>query len=79
MSGLLRIVESILRDQSTVLSVSSYIQSYYDISDVYISLPCIIDRGGIDQNLCLALDEGELAAFRDSAMLMKSYLKRLAL
>lgn len=75
--GLLRIVESILRDQSTVLSVSSYIESYYDISDVYISLPCIIDRCGVEQNLCLALDAEELMAFRDSAKLMQQYIAQL--
>ncbi|NSW53316.1 MAG: L-lactate dehydrogenase [Anaerolineae bacterium] len=78
-AGLLRIVESILRDQGTVLSVSNYIEQYYDISDVYISLPCIIDRHGIAQSLCLSLDAGELMAFRDSANLMKTYLEQLAL
>ena len=47
-AGLMRIVEAILRDQSTVLSVSSLIDQYYGIDDVYLSLPTVIDRGGVE-------------------------------
>ncbi len=35
-SGLMRIVEAILRDQATVISVSTYIEDYYGIKDVYL-------------------------------------------
>lgn len=78
-AGLLRIVESILRDQSTVLSVSHYIDSYYGISDVYLSLPCVIDRGGIEQSLSLTLDEKEAEAFRQSAQILQEHLRNLKL
>ncbi len=44
-SGLVRICEAIIRDQSTVLSVSSYIKDYYGISDVCLSIPSIVDHG----------------------------------
>ena len=43
-AGLVRIVEAILRDQHTVLSVSSLIHDYYGIDDVYLSLPAVIGR-----------------------------------
>ena len=45
-TGMIRIVEAILRDQDTVLSVSSLIENYYGINDVFLSLPSVIDRGG---------------------------------
>ncbi len=54
-SGLLRIVETILRNQSTVLTVSSLINDQYGISDVCLSLPTIIDRGGVERVLRLEL------------------------
>jgi L-lactate dehydrogenase len=70
-SGLLRIVEAILRDQSTVMSVSSYIEDYYDIKDIYLSLPSIVDAGGVERILRLELDSEELLGLRNSANLLK--------
>jgi L-lactate dehydrogenase len=62
--GLLRIVESILRDQHTVLSVSSLVPGYYGIEDVYLSLPAVIGRAGVESVVYLPLDEGETEALR---------------
>ncbi len=49
-AGLVRIVQAILRDQRTVLSVSSLIEDYYGIDDVYLSVPTVVGRarGGED-------------------------------
>jgi L-lactate dehydrogenase len=58
---LLRITQSILRHQNTVLSVSSLIENYHSISDLHLSLPTVVDRGGIRQVLRLELDEAEIA------------------
>ena len=46
-AGLFRIVEAIVRDQSTVLSTSSLLTGQYGISDVCLSLPSVINRRGI--------------------------------
>jgi L-lactate dehydrogenase len=66
-AGLLRITQSILRHQNTVLSVSSLIEDYYGISDVCFSLPTVVDRGGIQRVLRLELDATEAAKLRHSA------------
>jgi L-lactate dehydrogenase len=76
-SGLLRIVEAILRDQSTVLSVSSLIENYYEIQDVYLSLPCVVDRGGIERVLRLQLSPDEILGLRNSANLLKKMTRDL--
>jgi L-lactate dehydrogenase len=78
-SSLLRIVETILRDQSTVLTVSSLIQNQYGISDVCLSLPTIIDHGGIDKVLNLDLDADELAGLQHSASILKDMIRQLNL
>jgi L-lactate dehydrogenase len=70
-SGLLRIVEAILRDQQTVLSVSSRVSGYLGIHDVSLSLPTVIDRGGVSRVLALDLDEAETEALRRSAELLR--------
>jgi L-lactate dehydrogenase len=78
-SGLVRIVEAILRDQSTVLSVSSLIHDYYGINDVYLSLPCIVDRGGIERFIRLELSEKEIEGLQNSANVLKNTLQQLKL
>ena len=76
-SGLLRIVEAILRDQSTVLSVSSLIEDYYDIQNVFLSLPCIVDRGGVERVLRLELSPDEILGLRNSANVLKKMTQDL--
>ena len=78
-AGLLRIVEAVLRDQSTVLSVSTHIEDYLGVKDVYLSLPCIIGGQGIEQVMYLPLSTEEMEKFRASGNLMRSYLDQLDL
>ena len=75
--GLLRIVESILRDQHTVLSVSSLVPGYHGIEDVYLSLPAVIGRGGVERVLHLPLNERELEALHNSATVLRGVLDEL--
>ncbi|MBI4927140.1 MAG: L-lactate dehydrogenase [Anaerolineae bacterium] len=76
-NGLLRIVEAILRDQSTVLSVSSFIENYYDLNDIYLSLPSIIDAGGVERVLRLELAPDEILGVRNSANVLKNLVRQL--
>jgi L-lactate dehydrogenase len=78
-AGLLRITQSILRHQNTVLSVSSLIEDYCGISDVCLSLPTVVDRGGIQRVLRLELDKDETAKLRHSADLLKETIAALDL
>jgi L-lactate dehydrogenase len=78
-AGLLRIVRSILRHQNTVLSVSSLIGGYYGISDVCLSLPTVVDGGGVQRVLHLELDETEAARLRDSADILRKTIAALDL
>jgi len=78
-AGLLRIVEAILRDQSTVLSVSSLICDYYGIDDVYLSVPTVLGRGGVERTLRLGLSAEEASGLRRSADLLRSTIATLGL
>jgi len=73
-AGLLRICEAILRDQSTVLSVSSLICDYYGIDDVYLSVPTVLGRTGVERTLRLALSAEEASGLRRSAEVLKATL-----
>ena len=76
-AGLLRLVEAIVRDQRTVLSVSSRITGYYGLDDVAFSLPTVIDRRGVVQPLRLELDEEELAGLRRSAAILRATIEEI--
>jgi L-lactate dehydrogenase len=71
-AGLVRIVQAILRDQHTVLSVSSLIRDYHGISDVYLSLPAVVGRAGIERILPIPLSDDEVAGLRRSADVLRS-------
>src|SRR3954470_23271269 len=71
-SGLARVVEAILRDQRTVMSVSSLVDGPFGIRDVCLSLPAVIGRDGIQRVLPLALDAGEATALQRSAEVVRA-------
>ena len=76
-SGLVRIIEAIVRDQDTVLYVSSLLQGAYGLNDVCLSLPTVINRSGIDRVLELELAPEEREALEKSADVLRSYLRQL--
>ncbi len=76
-AGLMRIVEAILRDQYTILSVSSLVENYYGITNVCFSLPTVINRNGIERVLHLQLDEHEQNLLRKSASVLEDTIARL--
>lgn len=76
-AGLMRIVEAILRDQHTILSVSSLVEDYYGISDICFSLPTVISRDGIERVLHLPLDEQEQKQLHKSAEVLKRTIASL--
>jgi L-lactate dehydrogenase len=52
-------VEAILRNQRTVLTVSSVLDGPYGLSDVALSCPTMIDRGGVEHVLRPGLSDVE--------------------
>jgi len=76
-AGLARIVESILRNQNSVLSVSNLVPGYYGIQDVYLSLPAVVGEHGVEHLLDLPLDPSEEKALKASANVLRDLLGQL--
>ena len=76
-AGLLQIVEAIVRDQRTVLPVSSLIRDYNGIDDVYLSLPTVIHREGVDRVLRIDLSVAEFDGLRASARVLHDTIQSL--
>lgn len=76
-SGLVRLVEAIVRDQRTVLTVSTRVMpehGYTGIADTCLSVPCIVDRTGVAGVLTLGLEPDEAEALRQSAAVLRKAL-----
>jgi len=77
--ALVRIVESILRDENSVLPVSTLINDYYGIEDVCLSIPCIVNRNGREKILKLELSEIEQKQLSRSAKTLKGIIRNIKL
>lgn len=77
-AGLTHIIEAILRDQNTVLCVSSEPGGFEGIRDVCLSLPTVVNRQGVVQVLALPLAPGEADGLRRSSEILKSSIASLS-
>ena len=67
-----RIVEAILRDEQSILTVSSLLTGQYGLYDVCLSLPCIVGVSGVQQTLPIHLNDEEMTQLHASADAIRS-------
>jgi len=74
-----RIAEALLRDENSILTVSSLVNGIYGVDNVCLSLPSIINATGVERVLELPISPEEKEAFLHSARTVKDVLKQLGL
>lgn len=74
-----RILEAILRDENAVLTVSRLLENYRGISDVCLSVPCLVNRRGVGDPLPIEMSEAELAGLKASAEVLKQACRQAGL
>ncbi|WP_322906053.1 L-lactate dehydrogenase [Paenibacillus campi] len=72
-----RIVAAILQNEHAVLNVSSLLDDYHGISDVYLGVPSIVGREGIREKLQIPLNVHEEELLRSSAQKLKDQIAQL--
>jgi len=72
------IVRTILRDQHSVLPVCSVLEQVCGYADVSLSVPCLIDRAGIQQVLPVPMDQAERDALAASAGIIQEGINCLS-
>jgi len=75
--ALVKIAEAVLRDENSVLPVSTLINDYCGINDVCLSIPCIVNRNGVEKILKLKLSPEEQKKLKFSADSLRNILKTL--
>ncbi|MGI4756004.1 MAG: L-lactate dehydrogenase [Janthinobacterium lividum] len=66
-----RICEAILRNEQSVLTVSTRLNGEYKLQDVCLSTPCIVGQKGVVKVLELPLDPAELKALTQSGHVVR--------
>lgn len=74
-----RIVKAILRDEKSILTVSSLQTGDYGLDDVYISVPTIVGRVGVMDVVEVPYSTNEREALKESARLLKDIVKNSSL
>lgn len=69
--GLVRLTRAILRNENSILTVSTLLQGEYGLDDIYIGVPAIVNRGGIREILELSLSSEEQEKLNHSAEVLK--------
>ncbi len=80
-----KILEALLHDENRILPVSSLLMDYRALGrtadaaldDVCLSVPCIVNRGGIEQPLSVPMNDAEAAGLRRSAETIRGAVRSL--
>jgi L-lactate dehydrogenase len=74
-----RICTAILRDEGAILNVSTLLQDFHGVSEVYMGVPCIVDRNGVRETLKLEISESEQELLQRSAKKLKDLIQSIEL
>ncbi|WP_407430891.1 L-lactate dehydrogenase [Arcticibacter sp.] len=69
-----RICTAILHNEASVLNVSTLLQDYHGVSDVFLGVPCVVDRNGIREVLKLEISAEEKSLLEQSAKKLKDVI-----
>ncbi len=72
-----RICEAVIRDEKSVLAVSSLMNGAYGISDVALSVPAIVGKDGIEDLIPIRLSFEEQKKLRESAEVLRSAINEV--
>ena len=70
-----RICEAIVRNEKSILPVSSLMTGEYGLNDVVLSIPAVVGETGVQKVIPIELNDEELAKLKDSANILKDIAK----
>jgi len=73
-----RICTAIVKNEAAVLNVSTLLTDYFDISDVYLGVPCVVDNTGVREKVALQINNHERELLHKSADKLKSLIKSIS-
>lgn len=74
-----RICEVILRDEKSILPISSMMHGEYGIENVVLSMPAVVGKDGIEVKVPIELDADEITALQESAKQLQEVYESIQL
>ena len=69
-----QMVEAIVRDQKRVFPVFAWLEGQYGLKDIYLGVPVVLGRQGIERIIELQLNDEEKALLQDSAKAVREVM-----
>ena len=69
-----QMVEAIVRDQRRIFPLCAWLQGEYGLSNIYLGVPVILGKNGIEKIIELDLNDAEKALLEESAEAVKSVM-----
>jgi malate dehydrogenase len=76
-AGAYEMVEAILRDQKRVIPSAVYLQGEYGYKDLYIGVPAVLGKGGVERVIEMQLNDEEKAMLEISAKAVRDVVSIL--
>ncbi|WP_298161069.1 L-lactate dehydrogenase [Brevundimonas sp.] len=77
-TAVVRICEAVIRDERAVVPVSTLLTGQYGLSDLCLSLPCVLGAGGVERVLTPDLDPDEAAGLAASGRVLTTAFASLS-
>ncbi|MCX7921804.1 MAG: L-lactate dehydrogenase [Clostridia bacterium] len=74
-----RIVEAIVRDENSILTVSSLLEGQYGLDDVCLSVPTVVNKSGIGKILDVPISDSEKELLLKSGNSLKEVINNIKL
>ena len=71
-----RICEAIIRDEKSIMPVSSFISQNSEMSGICLSMPAIVGKDGVECLVPIQLNENEKAKLENSARILKEIISQ---
>ena len=71
-----RICEAIIRDEKSILPISSKMNGDFGIKDISLSMPAIVGKDGVECHVPIQLNEEEISKLQKSAQTLKDILNQ---
>ena len=76
-SSAVEMVMAILRDEKRLLPCASFCDGVYGMKDLYIGVPVVLGKGGVEKTIQLNLTKEELAALQESGGKVKADIETM--
>jgi len=78
-AAVFQMVKAILLDEKRMLPCAAYLNGEYGIKDVYVGVPVILGKEGVEKVIEIKLSKEEKTQFRESCASVKKLIKKLSI